>query len=322
MRATGARDPGIREKDRMQAEHSTIVDELASRQHGLVTSAQAVRAMGRGRKNRWVSERRLLVTQPGVYRVAGAPQSWHQAVLAASLATDGVVSHRSAAELWGMIQPAGYVEISVQPGKRPTLNPPGIVHRIGDLHAELSVDREGMRVTDPVRTAIDLGLVLPQWSVRDAVSRGITTRLFGVAELQRLREALGRQGRNGTGVMQRVLDERLLTIGTEESLLEKRLIDLMRRHDLPLAEMQYELWHAGRFIARIDAAYPSRKIAIEVDGFASHSSPDAFQRDRTRQNRLVALGWTVLRFTWADVVQRPATVARTILDAIDRLTAA
>lgn len=306
----------------MQAEQSTIIDELARQQHGLVTSAQALKALGRGRKSRWVSERRLLVVQPGVYRVAGAPESWHQAVLAASLATDGVVSHRSAAELWGIIQPAGYVEVSVRPDKRPTLNPPAIVHRIGDLHAELAEDREGFQLTDPVRTAIDLGLVLPQWSVRDAVSRGITTRLFGVAELQRLREALGRQGRNGTGVMQRVLDERLLTAGTEESLLEKRLIDLMRRHDVPAAELQHEVWHAGRFIARIDAAYPDRKLAIEVDGFGSHSSPDAFQRDRTRQNRLVALGWTVLRFTWADVVQRPAMVARTIRDAIDRLTAA
>jgi very-short-patch-repair endonuclease len=86
--------------------------------------------------------------------------------------------------------------------------------------------------------------------------------------------------------------------------------------------LQHEVWHAGRFIARIDAAYPERRIAVEVDGFEAHSSPEAFQRDRTRQNRLVALGWTVLRFTWADVVQRPAIVAQTIREAINRVPAA
>ena len=61
--------------------------------------------------------------------------------------------------------------------------------------------------------------------------------------------------------------------------------------------------------------YAELRLAIEVDGFEHHSSPDAFQRDRTRQNRLVALGWTVLRFTWEDVVKRPAMVAQTIRDA-------
>jgi very-short-patch-repair endonuclease len=85
---------------------------------------------------------------------------------------------------------------------------------------------------------------------------------------------------------------------------------------------QWEVWNAGRFIARLDAAYPERRIAIEVDGYEAHSSPEAFQRDRTRQNRLVALGWTVLRFTWADVVHRPSMVAQAIKEAIIRLPAA
>ncbi|MGQ0431745.1 MAG: endonuclease domain-containing protein, partial [Microthrixaceae bacterium] len=92
--------------------------------------------------------------------------------------------------------------------------------------------------------------------------------------------------------------------------------------ELPVPLLQHEVWHAGRFIARIDAAYPDHKIALEVDGYGAHSSPYAFQRDRTRQNRLVALGWTVLRFTWADVVDRPATVATTIREAFARATAA
>jgi very-short-patch-repair endonuclease len=53
-------------------------------------------------------------------------------------------------------------------------------------------------------------------------------------------------------------------------------------------------------------------IAIEVDGWAFHHSPERFQRDRTRQNDLVALGWTVLRFTWGDLVERPGYVVAAI----------
>lgn len=306
----------------MSADTSAAIDRVAQIQHGAITTAQALKALGPGRKGRWVADGRLISVQPGVFRVAGAPQTWHQSVQAAALATEGIVSHRSAAELWGLIPPAGYVDVSVLPSRQPVLRPPAILHRIADLHPELATERQGFRVTDPVRTVIDLGLVLPTWSVRDALSRGLTTRLLGIREVERLRDALGRQGRNGTGIMRAVLEERLLTAHTEESLLEARFVDLVQRHDLPRLIFQHEIWHAGRFIARVDAAYPELLLAIEVDGFAAHSSPDAFQRDRTRQNRMVALGWTVLRFTWADVVGDPSAVANTIRQARARLDAA
>lgn len=306
----------------MAPEHVAPLDELVQRQYGLVTTAQALKILGPSRKQRWVAERRIISVQPGVFRMAGAPETWHQALMAASLAADAVISHRSAAELWGLIRPAGYVDISVQPPHHPRLRPPAIAHRIRDLHPELAVERQGLRITDPTRTVIDLGLVLPTWAVKDALSRGITTRLFDVDKVQWLRDALGRQGRNGTGTMRKLLEERLLTMATEESVLERRFLDLARRHDLPTLTHQFELWSGGRFVARIDSCLPDRKLAIEVDGYAYHSSPEAFQRDRERQNQLVALGWTVLRFTWHDVVHRPAAVAATIRDAINRLPAA
>lgn len=306
----------------MVTEVSAIIDDIARAQHGLVTSDQAVRALGPGRKARWVAERRLVCVQPRVFRVAGAPDTWHQHLMAAALATDGVISHRSAAEIWGLIRPAGYVEVSVPPPRAPRAQPPAIIHRVKDLHPELARERDGLRLTDPVRTVIDLGLVVPTWAVRDALSRGITTRLFSFREVEQLRDALGRRGRSGTGIVRELLDERLLNAGDEESVLERRLLVLARRHGLPTMSLQHEVWHAGRFIARVDACYPERKLAIEVDGFAHHSSPDAFQRDRERQNRLVSLGWTVLRFTWHDVVHRPIEVARTILEAINRTPAA
>jgi very-short-patch-repair endonuclease len=300
----------------MTFERNIAVDELSRAQHGLITTAQAVKALGPSRKARWVAERRLVSVQPSVFRLAGAPTTWHQSVLAAALAVDGVASHRSAAELWGLIQPAGYAEVSIPGTTSRTVRPPAIVHRIGDLHPDLAVERAGLRTTDAVRTVIDLGLVLPWWSVRRAISRGLSIQAFPLSAVRELRDALARPGRNGTGVVREILDAgNLLTTGPEESELEKRFTALARRFGLPALSLQHEVWHAGRFVARVDAAHPDLKLAIEVDGYEHHSSPEAFQNDRTRQNQLVALGWTVLRFTWNDVVRRPAEVAKTIEQA-------
>lgn len=305
----------------MASERNVAVDEITRAQHGLITTDQAVKALGPSRKARWVGEGRLISMQPSVFRMAGAPETWHQSVLAAALAVDGIASHRSAAELWGLIQPAGHVEVSVGGGTNRSVRPPAIVHRIIDLHPELAQERAGLTVTDPVRTIIDLGLVMPRWLVHRALSTGISNGVFRLSDIKRLRQALGRPGRNGTGVVRQILEGDVLTLGKEESELEKRFTALVRRRRLPSMELQHEVWDGGRFVARVDAAYPGLKLAIEVDGFEHHSSPHAFQRDRTRQNRLVALGWTVLRFTWKDVVSRPDHVARLIQQAIGRLAA-
>lgn len=294
------------------------LDETARAQHGLVTSQQAVKILGPYRKARWVSQRRLVMVQPGVFRLAGALPSWPQSLCAAALAADGVVSHRSAAEMWGLIQPAGYVEISVRPGRTPKLQPPAIAHRSEDLHPELAVDRAGLRLTDPVRTVIDLGLVLPRRGVGEALRVGLSTGLLTLEEVERLRDGLGRQAGNGTGVGRGILEGRAARSGTEESLLEQRLLDLAGRAGLPVPVVQHEVWESGRFVARIDAAYPDQKIAVEVDGYGPHGSPQAGQPDRTRQSRLVALGWTVLRSTWDDVVHRPGEVARAVEEALRR----
>ncbi len=306
----------------MVVEHVAALDALVQHQHGLATGDQAGAVLGAYRKRRWVTEGRLVSVQPGVFRVAGAPETWHQAMKAVQLATGGVVSHRSAAELWGLIRPGGCVELSVQPDRQPRIRPPAILHRIKDLHPELAPEREELTLTDPVRTIVDLGLVVSPALVGVALRRALSSRLVTLAEARHIRERLGRQGRNGTGVLGRVVDLHVLRGEKAESELESRLLDLRRRFDLPMLTLQYEVWSCGRCVARVDAAYPRLRLAIEVDGFEFHSSPEAFQRDRTRQNDLVALGWTVLRFTWSDVTQHPAQVAGRIRASIERLQAA
>ncbi|MFL6204015.1 MAG: DUF559 domain-containing protein [Acidimicrobiales bacterium] len=303
-------------------EHVAAIDSAAREQHGLVTGEQAVAALGPYRRRRWVTERRLLHVQPNVYRLAGAPETWHQALKALELSTGGIVSHRSAAELWGLLQPAGYVEASVDQSHAAKVHPPAIVHRIKDLRPDLAVARESVRLTDPVRTIVDLGLVVPPILVAAALRRGISKRLVSLADARHIRERLGRQGRNGTGILGEVIDIHVLAGEKAESELEVRFLQLRSRHDLAELTLQYEVWEMGRCVARVDAAVPRLKLAIEIDGYEHHSTPDAFQRDRTRQNELVALGWTVLRFTWADIVNAPEKVAQQIRRAIGRLEAA
>lgn len=65
-----------------------------------------------------------------------------------------------------------------------------------------------------------------------------------------------------------------------------------------------------------DVVFDAQRLVVEIDGFAYHSGQHEFQRDRTRQNALVANGWTVLRFTWADLTERPDQVIATIRHAL------
>ena len=77
------------------------------------------------------------------------------------------------------------------------------------------------------------------------------------------------------------------------------------------AEHDIAGWVANHPVSgyEIDFAFVGRKVAVEIDGMAHHRDAEAFQHDRTRRNTLIALGWTVLNFTWADLVERPGYVA-------------
>ena len=85
-------------------------------------------------------------------------------------------------------------------------------------------------------------------------------------------------------------------------------------------------WHANRAIRDArgligigDVVFPEVKLVIEIDGWAYHADPEPFQRDRERQNRLVAAGWTVLRFTWRDLTEHPDRVVRLVRANVARL---
>ncbi len=130
-------------------------------------------------------------------------------------------------------------------------------------------------------------------------------------DVRAIEEALARlRGRNGHAhsAIRGALAE-LARTGTTvtRSVLEDRFLALLDAHRLPRPSAN--AWMEGM---EVDAVWPAARLAVELDGWDAHRTRQAFQRDRTRANNLQAAGWTVLRFTHADVVHRPADAAARI----------
>ena len=99
------------------------------------------------------------------------------------------------------------------------------------------------------------------------------------------------------------------------------MLTLLRRAGLPDPVSEYEVRdERGTFVARVDFAYPAIKLAIEVDGYEPHVALDTFKHDRSRQNRIVSLGWMLLRYTWAEVDALAAHVGDGIARELARRT--
>lgn len=218
-----------------------------------------------------------------------------------------MASHRSAARLWGLLD-ADVLEVTVPAERRPRLA--GVVlHRSADVADGRPVLRHAVPVTPPRRMLVDLGAVVGAGPVEDILDRALERRLVTVTGVERSLSELGARGRSGAGVLRGVLDRRALGAARPDSLLEPRMARLLADFALLTAAFQHEVRRGGRLVARVDFTYPDVRLAVEVDGWGAHSSPRALQSDLARQNALVGLGWTVLRFTWPDVVHRPAVVA-------------
>jgi hypothetical protein len=84
---------------------------------------------------------------------------------------------------------------------------------------------------------------------------------------------------------------------------------------IPPEALQFDVYDGRDFIARLDLAWPSRRVALEVDS-RHHDEPQALYRDRDRQNRLLNLGWTVLRTTWSDLKTNPVATLAALFRAL------
>jgi very-short-patch-repair endonuclease len=301
--------------------------ELAAKQYSAFSAEQAARcAVSADALFRAVQRGRVIRLHTGVFAFAGSPETWERSLLAACLAAGqgAVASHRAAARVWGLLGSSDdIVEITVPRQRKPRLR--GVsIHRSSDLDAGQTTIRHRMPVTNPLRTMVDLGAVVPPEVVEDALDAGLAwPSLFSVAAVEATLSELAERGRSGAGVLRKVLEERALGDAVSDSKLERRMAELLRRPGLPAAVFHYVVCTPGGvFLAEVDFAYPEIKLAIEVDGFGAHGTPRAMAKDFVRQNGLVPYGWHVLRFTWRQVTRQPELVAAAIRAALAGLRAA
>jgi very-short-patch-repair endonuclease len=283
------------------------VDELVTRlalgQHGVFSTADLQRLgitssarRHRLRHGRWVT------IHEHVFAIAGAPLSWRGRLLAACLAggTGAVASHRSAAALFGFPAMADdLVEITCRRWRRHHESWM-VVHetRAFDLDSHGEID--GIPVTSPARTLLDLGAVCSPSVVEMCLDHAVRVGLSTTGELETLLDLIGRRGRNGTGVLRSILDARGGQ-GSTESPQETRLVRALRRHGFTGFVPQHEVRHAGRFVARVDIAFPERRVALEYESYQHHTGREALLRDSSRRNRLTGAGWSVITVTAADL---------------------
>jgi very-short-patch-repair endonuclease len=296
------------------------ISTLASRQHSLVTLTQLAEL---GLNTRTIGYRveqgRLERLHRGVFRTAGAVMTNEQMALAACLAVGGLVaaSHRCAAALWGLDLPLeSPVEVTVLGHRAPS--PRGIVvHRSVDLtEADLTV-RGGVPVTKPYRLLVDLGAVVTQAVVGNCLDDLVGRKVLTVAGVEAGLDRLGEHGRSGAGVLRAELERRQGAGPMGRTRLEALLFDLAQRAGLPSLVFQHPIRLGGR-ARRIDFAFPELRIAIEVDGYETHSRYDVFEDDRVRGNELELAGWTVLRFTWHQLRHRQDYVAGVLRRALSQ----
>jgi very-short-patch-repair endonuclease len=94
---------------------------------------------------------------------------------------------------------------------------------------------------------------------------------------------------------------------------EERLLALIRAAQLPPAELNVRIADY-----EVDFLWRDARLVVEVDGYAYHSTPEAFERDRLRDAHLQSLGFTVMRVTWHQIVNEPHAVVARLAHALSR----
>jgi very-short-patch-repair endonuclease len=288
------------------------IEELADSHDGVVTREQALRGgltvrqvQHRIRTGQWIP------LHPGVYLV-GRREPDQQASTRAAAAwagSDAVASGLTAAWWWGLRDWApGAAEVTVPRARSPRLTSHVVVRRRNLDPWDLAVLR-GLPVTALPLTVLDAAAALGSDSGRPLVDRALQRRV-SFAELHAAYcRSFGRHGSPWLGqVLRQAADgassdaERVL----HRLLRGARINGWVANHLAVLSGIEY--W--------IDVAFVAHRLAVEVDGWAWHSDVDRFAHDRRRQNALVLAGWTVLRFTWHDLMSRPQAVVAEIRAAL------
>jgi very-short-patch-repair endonuclease len=284
------------------------VVELALRQHGVVARRQLV-ALGLTRRmvDRRVQSGRLYVVHHGVYAVGRPGLTMRGRMCAAVLAAGyhALLSHRSAAALWGIFaEGGGAVEVTLPVKRRPR---PGIVqHHSCPAPDEVTVV-DGISVTTVPRTLLDIASKLDERRLRRAVNEAERLRLWDALSLEQL--IARHRGRRGVARLAAVLADGEIGATVTRSDLEILFLEFLADAFLPYPRVNFQLAVPGATY-EVDCAWPDRRLIVELDGHATHATRSGYEGDRERDRRLHAAGWRVVRITWRQLTRDPGSVRR------------
>ena len=261
---------------------------LATEQHGILTRSQLLQAgVGPRTVDHWIKTGRLIVLHRGVFALGHLPPSPHARTMAAVLACGpgAVLSHRSAAKLYGLIRCTGPIEVTARTRRRR----PGVIVHESKLREDEVTRHWGIPTTSPARTLTDLAHTLDPASLTRAVNEARLAKLMSLDDLPpRLRKGQ--------------------TPRPTRSAFEDAFRAFCARHHLPQPEI-------NAFVAgyEVDAYWPASQLVVEIDGEDYHQD---FEADRLKDADLVEAGLRVVRVTWDRVTRggkREAARLRTLL---------
>jgi very-short-patch-repair endonuclease len=296
------------------------VDTLAAGQHGVVTRQQLMAAgLSAGAVWRLLRKGRLRAIHQGVY-LTGPVESPGARPLAAAFAVGpgALVSHATAARLWEVWPARDGQPVDITPsaaslgGRR---HQAGIrLHHTVPVPASERAELDGIPLTAPGRTLIDLAAIAETRQLEQAVARAEHLGLVTLPELGRLVERHG--GRPGLPALRAILASESGPALTR-SELEERLLTLIRAADLPHPRFNVRI---GPY--EVDVLWPVERVAIEADGYRHHDRRARFEGDRRKDAYLAAQGIRVIRLSWKQIAEQETHTAVVIAKVLHSHTAA
>lgn len=187
-----------------------------------------------------------------------------------------------------------------------------VIHRTRHLPTNHIVVVDSVPTTSVPRTMVDCATELDRWyawRMLDSISA--SKAMWGA--VHHMAETLS-NGRAGV----RAIADATAPDGADRfrSILERRAADVLKTHGVQPGRWNMPVYDQRGRVREVDLCFPDAKLIVEFDGLRHHRSKVQAQRDRETDRRLALAGWRVLRFTWWDVVQRPAHVASEVLAAL------
>jgi hypothetical protein len=249
---------------------------------------------------------RLHQLRRGVYAVGHTALSregwWMAAVLFCG--PEAILSHRSAAALWGLRRPIELIEVTAPTKTRSRGN---IRRHYAALPADEVTRRDGIPVTTVPRTLFDLAADHSVDAVEHGLRESERLRLYDALSLDHLLDRYPR--RKGARTVRECLRRRReLPPGISREALEARFLVFLDRFGLPRPRLN--AWITlGPHRYQVDCLWPEQKVIVELDGYETHGTWSAFQSDRDRDRRLLAAGYRGPRVTWHHLDEIPEEIA-------------